>query len=57
MGTNAVGGGDDGNWEQLDDDSSKRRIYVTVDMEMQTMQRTATSVGSHESVEDLATST
>ncbi|UPL03040.1 hypothetical protein LCI18_013974 [Fusarium solani-melongenae] len=57
MGTNAVGGGDDGNWEQLDDDSSKRRIYVTVDMEMQTMQRTATSVGSHESAEELATST
>ncbi|KAJ4249732.1 hypothetical protein NW762_012073 [Fusarium torreyae] len=44
----------DSNWERLDDDSSKRRIYVTVDMEMQTMENTAASVGSHDSIEALA---
>ncbi|KAF4985670.1 hypothetical protein FDECE_16401 [Fusarium decemcellulare] len=59
MATATASGGEDGNgnWERLDDDSSKRRIYVTVDMEMQTMERTGTSVGSHDSIEELAKST
>ncbi|KAF4426624.1 hypothetical protein F53441_14115 [Fusarium austroafricanum] len=43
-----------GEWERLDDDSSKRRIHVTVDMEMHTMENGAASVGSHESIEELA---
>ncbi|KAJ3530115.1 hypothetical protein NM208_g9472 [Fusarium decemcellulare] len=48
-------GCEEGNWERLDDDSSKRRIYVTVDMEMQSMDHaTVGSVGSHESVQGLA---
>ncbi|KAF4338736.1 integral membrane protein PTH11 [Fusarium beomiforme] len=45
-----------GEWERLDDDSSKRRIHVTVDMEMHTMENGAASVGSHESIEELARS-
>ncbi|KAJ3534690.1 hypothetical protein NM208_g7436 [Fusarium decemcellulare] len=59
MATATASGGEDGNgnWTRLDDDSSKRRIYVTVDMEMQTMERTGTSVGSHDSIEELAKST
>lgn len=43
----------DGDWERLDDDSSKRRIYVTTDMEMTTMAKAATSEGSHDSIEEL----
>ncbi|KAG6358995.1 hypothetical protein INS49_012515 [Diaporthe citri] len=42
-----------GDWERLDDDSSKRRIYVTTDMEMTTMTKGATSEGSHDSIEEL----
>lgn len=44
----------DGNWERLDDDSSKRRIYVTTDMEMTTMTKSATADGSHDSIEELS---
>lgn len=44
----------DGDWERLDDDSSKRRIYVTVDMEMNTIEHGETSVGPHDSIEELA---
>ncbi|KAF5009349.1 hypothetical protein FDECE_4447 [Fusarium decemcellulare] len=51
---NATNGATDGNWERLDDDSSKRRIYVTVDMEMNSMEHGASSAGSHDSIEELA---
>ncbi|CVL03805.1 related to integral membrane protein PTH11 [Fusarium proliferatum] len=43
-----------GEWERLDDDSSKRRIHVTVDMEMHTLENGASSVGSQDSIEELA---
>ncbi|KAL6352269.1 hypothetical protein LRP88_14475 [Fusarium phalaenopsidis] len=33
----------DRDWEQLDDASSSRKIYVTVDMEMQSLERPTTS--------------
>ncbi|KAJ3540334.1 hypothetical protein NM208_g5108 [Fusarium decemcellulare] len=51
---NTTNGATDGNWERLDDDSSKRRIYVTVDMEMNTLDHGASSAGSHDSIEELA---
>lgn len=44
----------DGTWERLEDDSSKRRIFVTVDVEMSAMERAAPSTGSHDSIEELA---
>ncbi|RSL47763.1 hypothetical protein CEP54_013257 [Fusarium duplospermum] len=43
-----------GDWERLDDDSSRRRIYVTVDMEMNTIEHGKTSAGPHDSIEELA---
>ncbi|KAK7413909.1 hypothetical protein QQX98_007176 [Neonectria punicea] len=51
---NATNGALDGDWARLDDDSSNRRIYVTMDMEMNTIEHGATSVGSHDSIEELA---
>ncbi|KAG9499498.1 hypothetical protein J7337_007954 [Fusarium musae] len=39
----------EGPWEQLDDASSSRKIYVTVDMEMQSLERPPTSSKSRES--------
>lgn len=46
-------GPQDGNWERLDDSSSKRRIYVTTDMEMTTMTKGETVEGRHDSTEEL----
>lgn len=39
----------DRDWEQLDDASSSRKIYVTVDMEMHSVERPTTSSKSRES--------
>ncbi|KAJ3521555.1 hypothetical protein NM208_g8988 [Fusarium decemcellulare] len=41
------------NWEPLDDAESSHKIYVKVDMEMQSLERPATSIRSHESTEHL----
>ncbi|KAF4980321.1 hypothetical protein FZEAL_3638 [Fusarium zealandicum] len=41
------------NWEPLDDASSSHKIYVQVDVEMQSLERTGTSVISHGSLEDV----
>ncbi|KAF5002029.1 hypothetical protein FGRMN_640 [Fusarium graminum] len=39
----------DGEWEQLDDDSSNKKIYVKVDLEMHSLERRQTkSAGSRE---------
>ncbi|KAM0492554.1 hypothetical protein ACHAP8_009909 [Fusarium lateritium] len=43
----------EGDWEELDDSSSRKKIYVNVDVEMQTFDRATTSGGPHKSTEDL----
>ncbi|KAF5020649.1 hypothetical protein F66182_7326 [Fusarium sp. NRRL 66182] len=43
----------DRDWEPLDDASSSRKIYVTVDMEMQSLERPPTSARSRESFSDV----
>ncbi|KAJ4251053.1 hypothetical protein NW762_011704 [Fusarium torreyae] len=40
-------------WEELDDASSSRKIYVTVDMEMQSLERPATSTNSRQSFSEV----
>ncbi|CAJ0555007.1 Ff.00g135200.m01.CDS01 [Fusarium sp. VM40] len=53
-GAGATGlGGGEGDWEQLDGSESSKRIYVKVDLEMQSLDRPTTSRASHRSSEDL----
>ena len=51
-GASALGEGE-GEWEQLDDAASSQKIYVKVDLEMQSLERPATSRASHGSSDDL----
>ncbi|KAM0546228.1 hypothetical protein ACHAPJ_011014 [Fusarium lateritium] len=51
-GASALGEGE-GEWEQLDDAASSQKIYVKVDLEMQSLERPTTSRASHGSSDDL----
>ncbi|KAJ4258191.1 hypothetical protein NW762_008337 [Fusarium torreyae] len=51
-GASALGEGE-GDWVPLDDTSSSQKIYVKVDLEMQSLERPTTSRASHGSREDL----
>ncbi|OBS23138.1 hypothetical protein FPOA_03696 [Fusarium poae] len=50
--TSGIGEGE-GQWEELDDTSSRKNIYVKTDVEMQTFDRPITSGGPHRSSEGL----
>ncbi|KAF4985279.1 hypothetical protein FDECE_16681 [Fusarium decemcellulare] len=43
----------EGDWQRLDDAESSRKIYVKVDLEMQSIERPTTSHRSHGSIEEL----